>query len=38
MTVKRFIKRLGLWGVIFFLVNGLLWLVVPAVVAYVALD
>jgi hypothetical protein len=38
VTVKRFSKRLGLWGVMFFLVKGLLWLVIPAVVAYLALD
>ncbi len=38
MTVKRFIKRLGFWGFVFFLVKGLVWLVIPAVVAYFALD
>jgi hypothetical protein len=38
VTVKRFIKRLGFWGFVFFLVKGLLWLVIPAVVAYFALD
>jgi hypothetical protein len=38
VTVKRFIKRLGFWGFVFFLVKGLVWLVIPAVVAYFALD
>jgi len=38
VTVKRFIKRLGFWGFVFFLIKGLLWLVIPAVVAYFALD
>ena len=33
MTVRRFIKRLGFWGFMFFLVKGLLWLVIPAVIA-----
>jgi hypothetical protein len=38
VTVKRFIKRLGFWGFVFFLVKGLLWLIIPAVIAYFALD
>jgi hypothetical protein len=36
--MQTWIKRLGFWGVMFFLVKGLLWLVVPAVVAFLALD
>jgi hypothetical protein len=36
--MKTWIKRLGFWGFIFFLIKGLLWLIVPAVVAFLALD
>jgi hypothetical protein len=36
--MKTWIKRLGFWGLMFFLVKGLLWLIVPAVVAFLALD
>jgi hypothetical protein len=36
--MKIWIKRLGFWGVMFFLIKGLLWLIVPAVVAFLALD
>ena len=36
--MKRWIKRLGFWGFMFFLVKGLLWLIVPAVLAFLALD
>jgi hypothetical protein len=38
VTAKKFIKRLGFWGFIFFLVKGLLWLIIPAVIAYFAFD
>ena len=30
------IKRLGFWGFLFFLVKGLLWLLVPALAVYLA--
>jgi len=33
MKVTRWIKRLGFWGFLFFLVKGLLWLLVPALIA-----
>jgi len=36
--MKTWIKRLGFWGFMVFLVKGLLWLIVPAVVAFLALD
>jgi hypothetical protein len=36
--MKTWIKRLGFWGFMFFLVKGLLWLIVPALVAFLALD
>ena len=38
VTVKTWLKRLGFWGFMFFLVKGLLWLIIPAVIAYLALD
>jgi hypothetical protein len=38
VTVRRFIKRLGFWGFMFFLVKGLLWLIIPAVIAILAVD
>jgi hypothetical protein len=38
LTAKSWIKRLGFWGFIFFLVKGLLWLIIPAVIAILALD
>ena len=38
VTAKSWIKRLGFWGFMFFLVKGLLWLIIPAVIAYFALD
>ena len=32
------IKRLGFYGFLFFLIKGLLWLVVPTVIAYFAVN
>lgn len=29
--VGKWAKRIGVWGIIFFTVKGLLWLIVPAV-------
>jgi hypothetical protein len=37
-NLKRWLKRLGFWGFMFFLVKGLLWLLIPAVIAVLALD
>ena len=37
-TLKRWVKRFGFWGFMFFLVKGLLWLLIPAVIAVLALD
>ena len=34
MKVPTWIKRLGFWGFLFFLVKGLLWLLVPALLAF----
>ena len=34
--MKTWIKRLGFWGFMFFLVKGLLWLLVPALIAFLA--
>ena len=36
-TATRWTKRVGAAAFLFFLVKGLLWLIVPAVVAYFAL-
>jgi hypothetical protein len=36
MKVVNWIKRLGLLGFLFFLVKGLLWLLVPALIAFLA--
>jgi hypothetical protein len=36
--VKVWIKRLGFWGIVFFLVKGLLWLAIPALIAMLAAD
>ena len=36
MNVKGYIKKLGFWGFMFFLVKGLLWLTVPALIALFA--
>jgi hypothetical protein len=38
VTDNRWIKRLGFWGFMFFLVKGLLWLIIPAVIAILAAD
>jgi hypothetical protein len=35
-TVKGWIKRVGFWGFLFFLVKGLLWLTIPALIAFFA--
>lgn len=35
-TVVRWIKRFGVAGFLFFLIKGLLWLIVPALLAYFA--
>jgi hypothetical protein len=34
--VKTWIVRLGFWGFLFFLVKGLLWLAIPALIAILA--
>jgi hypothetical protein len=34
MNVSKWVKRLGFWGFMFFLVKGLLWLLIPALVAF----
>ena len=38
VDVKGWLKRIGFWGLMFFLVKGLLWLIIPALVAMFALD
>ncbi|MCS6873508.1 MAG: hypothetical protein RML33_01360 [Acidobacteriota bacterium] len=34
--VNQWIKRLGVVGFLFFLIKGLLWLIVPILIAYFA--
>ena len=36
MALKHWIKKLGFWGFMFFLVKGLLWLTIPALIAFFA--
>jgi hypothetical protein len=36
MKLGKWVKRLGFWGFMFFLVKGLLWLLVPALIAILA--
>ena len=36
MTIPKWIKRLGFWGFVLFLLKGLLWLLVPVLVAILA--
>jgi hypothetical protein len=36
MSFQSWIKRLGFWGFLFFLVKGLLWLTIPALIAILA--
>jgi len=38
VQVRTWIKRLGFWGFMFFLVKGLLWLAIPALIALMAAD
>jgi len=38
MAVKAWIRRLGFWGLMFFLLKGLLWLTIPALLAILARD
>ena len=33
MKLKNWIKTLGFWGFLFFLLKGLLWLSIPALIA-----
>jgi hypothetical protein len=35
-TLIRWIKRFGVAGFLFFFIKGLLWLIVPALIAYFA--
>ena len=36
-SIKTWAKRLGFWGVMFFLLKGLLWLAIPALIAFYAI-
>jgi hypothetical protein len=35
-TITKLIKRFGVAGFLFFLIKGLLWLIIPALAAYFA--
>jgi hypothetical protein len=34
--LKKWFLRLGFWGFLFFLIKGLLWLTIPALIAILA--
>jgi len=36
VKIRIWIKRLGFWGLMFFLVKGLLWLTIPALISVLA--
>jgi len=36
MEIRSWIKRVGVLGLLFFLVKGLLWLLVPVLIAFLA--
>jgi len=36
MSFKIWVKKLGFWGLVFFLIKGLLWLTIPVLVAIFA--
>lgn len=38
MDFKAWIKRLGFWGLMFFLLKGILWLTIPALLALLATE
>ena len=38
MKAGSWIKKLGFWGFMFFLLKGLLWLTIPALIALFATD
>lgn len=37
-NLRRWIKRFGVAGFLFFLIKGLLWLIVPGLIAYFSLS
>jgi len=38
VRLRSWIKKLGFWGFMFFLLKGLLWLSIPALIALFATD
>ncbi len=38
MSAKTWLKRIGFWGFMFFLLKGLLWLTIPVLIAIFAGD
>jgi hypothetical protein len=37
-SVTKWLKRFGVAGFLFFLIKGLMWLIVPAVITYFAVS
>ena len=38
INFKAWLKKLGFWGLVFFVLKGLLWLAIPTLVALFAAD
>lgn len=38
LSIKGWLKRIGFWGLVFFVLKGLLWLAIPTLVALFASD
>ena len=38
LKLKSWLKKLGFWGLVFFVLKGLLWLAIPTLVALFATD
>jgi hypothetical protein len=38
MSFKNWIERIGFWGFMFFLLKGLLWITIPALIGFFATE
>jgi hypothetical protein len=38
VETRSWLKRLGFWGLMFFLIKGLLWLAIPAIASILLTD
>jgi hypothetical protein len=38
LNLKGWLRKLGFWGLVFFVLKGLLWIAIPALVALFAAD